>query len=64
MTLKDWWYQKNWYQEKSEFEYIEMGTLDEWYYKNKNILTIPDIFEPEDIQKILLEVERNHNHGQ
>ena len=27
LTLKDWWYQKDWYQEKSEFKYIETGTL-------------------------------------
>ena len=63
LTLKDWWYQKDWYQEKSEFKYIETGILNGWYYKNKNILTVPNIFEPKDIQKIYLEVERNYNHG-
>jgi len=63
LTLKDWWYQKDWYQEKSEFKYIETGTLSGWYYKNKNILTVPDIFELKDMREIYLEVERNYNHG-
>ena len=62
ITIKEWLYQLQWYQTtaKSEFEYIDTGFLCEWYFKNKNIQTIPHIFKFEDTQKIPLEFTNIH----
>ena len=62
LQYRDWLYQLEWYQKIKIWKYIDTEILQEWYYKNKSIITIPHIFK--DTYKIPLEFTKYiDNHG-